>query len=161
MRKIAVFLGIIMMSLSLFANEEWYSNLNPRFDEKSNAMILDVNSPCNQGGEPFYEFLGRFDDSAFVKERFRLPSIDSKENKVEEEPWLPGELTITRSEWCIMYTEEFPFWQEYAASWFDVTADRVCHIYGEPMPDGSIIVGSLCVFKRIDGTWYFVGFAGI
>ena len=153
-------LSVIMMSVSLFANELEYENLNSRFDSKSNAMILDENAPCNQDGEPLYEFLSKMDDSTYIKERFR-PEPYFFGDTTNLDPWMPEPLSVTNSEMVISYTELKPCWIEMSSSWFDVSADKAFHIYGEKYPDGIIAVGNLCVFRRIDGKWYFVGFSGI
>lgn len=164
MKKLLLILIVMMIGVSTLANE--YSNLNPRFDEKSNAMILDRNAPCNQGEEPFCEFLFKtYDrDSAFIKERFKLDKAFYGGNNPPEpylEPYLPLGLTIVKSEKVLFFTEEEPFWQEMASSWFDVTADRVCYVYGELFEDGQITMGVLYIFKRIEGKWYFVAHTAI
>lgn len=115
-------------------------------------MILDRNAPCNQWEEPFCEFLFKtYDkDSAFIKERFKLDKAFYGGYNPPE-PYLPLGLTIVKSEKVLFFTEEETFWQEMASSWFDVTTDRMCYIYGELCEDGQIIIGTLYIFKRIEG----------
>lgn len=125
-------------------------------------MILDRNAPCNQWEEPFCEFLFKtYDkDSTFIKERFKLDKAFYGGYNPPK-PYLPLGQTIVKSEKVLFFTEEEPFWQEMALSWFDVTADRVCYVYGELCEDGQIIIGTLYIFKRIEGKWYFVAHAAI
>lgn len=161
MKKLLL-LCLLTISISTVASNIDYSQINPRFDEKSNAMILDVNAPCNQGGEPLYEFLWMTNncDSTFIKERFKPDPYFFGEYYNDIEPSLPTSFNVTQSDMHLCLYDDEPYWIECSASWFDVTANMAFYACGEACEDGSISIGCLYVFKRIDGKWYFVGFAG-
>lgn len=81
-------------------------------------MILDRNAPCNQGEEPFCEFLFKtYDrDSAFIKERFKLDKAFYGGNNPPEpylEPYLPLGLIIVKSEKVLFFTEENHFGKKW------------------------------------------------
>ena len=67
-------IGLVILFLSAFVSSAFAQvELNPRFDEQSNAAIGEANSSRNVVSEPFFKFICSFrDDEDFRNERIKI-----------------------------------------------------------------------------------------
>lgn len=80
MTRLKSFLAVLLMAVtfSAVAQERDFSFVvNAKYDAKSNKMVQNVKSSCNQGSEPFYKFLKKFKSSeSFRKSRCKADVVE-------------------------------------------------------------------------------------
>lgn len=143
-RIIVAFL-VLNINVALIAN----TTLKPRYDSISCDMIVDINSPCNKGSEPFFKFLCKFRDN----EDFRNQRLNLTEEELEALP-IDEQFEIFEENWVLIDDDGEPSYIPISASWFNVSANVVYYADGESNENQLITVAQIYKFERVEGKWY-------
>lgn len=158
MTRLKSFLAVLLMAVAFSAVAQDYDfsfTNNARYNAKSNRLVQNVKSSCNQGSEPFYKFLKKFKSS----ESFRKSRCKVSDNFIADVDCF-----------CENFTEEFKphklkrkklqedCYLETTASFYNVSKNVVCFfLTGENCESGG---SSYYRFKRINGKWYLTDLFG-
>lgn len=161
MRSIRFYLVLMVMCVSstMFAQEA--DEINPRFEATSNEAVVDVNSSCNKGAEPFWEFIISFvNDEDFRASRIALTPNDLGDFVAMEAEDVPENETFEFFEesWLLVEEEGAPSFTCLSASWFDVAANKVCYARGEACEDLTIDATNIYIFTRVNGKWHLTNY---
>ena len=149
MTRLKSFLVVLLMAVafSSVAQEFDYSFVsNAKYDAKANKMVKDVKSSCNQGSEPFYKFIKKFESNkSFRKSRF----------KAGYDEWFDNiEFEFTTYKLKREWNPVTKCYIETITSFYNVSKNVVCYFgNSEDCEDGG---SSFYRFKRINGKWYLV-----
>lgn len=159
MRKILFTLMIAMLSnFAIVADDtQWFANAPEVYLPEMTELINSDASECNQGAEPFKQFIFNFaNDPNFRKERL-------KGGHYIIELWESDGVNFAEFfTVCDIHKNEGGAETEIIRTWYGVTANEVCYyqqywiseIYdGEDYGDGG---NDFFRFARIDGRWYLI-----
>ena len=160
MKKIILSLCLSILNIIPMMGITYEEIPTPRYHAKSNRIITDIKSPCNQGEEPFYKFFNEFHygDSSFIAERTLIEGkkltigdlyYDCIFNILQTTDFL---VTEKRTGFYVENDEIITF--QLVSSWFNVSKDQIFFASGEDYDKGRISIGTLLAFERINDKWY-------
>ncbi len=123
------------------------SVVSAQYDAKACRTVASASSACNKGTEPFRTFIAKFRKSEkFRKARSRFSDEMSEWSLKYFMGWQMRFKTFKLNERC----------DKSYATWYDVSANKVCYSCGNDWGDCEIDGGSGADvhFERIDGKWY-------
>ncbi len=146
MTRLKSFLVVLLMAVafSTVAQENDFLYVSKaKYDAKSNRMVQNVKSSCNQGSEPFYKFLKKFKSSeSFRKSRCKI------DYELFEYICADFKICKLKREW----NSEIDCYIETTSSFYNVSKNVVCYYSSsDSCEDGG---ETFYKFKRINGKWY-------
>lgn len=142
MKNIKLFFTLLVMTLSFTAVAQ-----SSFYDANACAKVTNKKSACNQGTEPFYKFIAKFQSSASFREQ-RLGEYveaDMVPNNFKFKVYRSKNVNISGSRF------------KECATWRDVSKNSVTYIVG--FYSGSHAT-EYYTFERIDGKWYLTEIDG-
>ena len=139
----------VITALGCYA-QEWVDNAPGKYLKSSATQISVATTPCNQGEEPFKDFIAKFrTDSQFRTSRISLAEISE------------GQQLSDITDWSVLkaYTGNTDGMAEYGV-WYNISANEVCfeNAFYDPEYGGG---GEATYFRfsRQDGIWRLTGLA--
>lgn len=136
MKNIKLFLTLLVMTLSFTAAAQ-----SSFYEANSCAKVTNKKSACNQGTEPFYKFIAKFQSDA----SFRAQRI----GEYVDEELVPDSFKVFRSK--NVYLNGCTY--KECATWSEVSKNRVSYIAGYYLGSHAT---SYYTFERINGKWYLI-----
>lgn len=159
MKKFLLFLMVILATGVCNAQDDYDTAMYNLVEMAPNKyvaantnIVVNPASPCNQGEEPFMDFIKKFrNDKSFRNSRIQLIYINewsqlqlSEQSDVD---WQAIKASKpVRSEGLVSY-----------GTWYNVKADEVCFANVDSCPEN--VAEGLAYyyqFQRIEGKWYLV-----
>lgn len=125
MKNIKLFLTLLVMTLSFTAVAQ-----SSFYDANACAKVTNKKSACNQGTEPFYKFIAKFQSSASFREQRTYEYVDGEVPNGGFKAYKGRE----------------------SATWHDVSKNMVCYTWSDGECDGTY------TFERVNGKWYLTGY---
>lgn len=159
MKKILLFLMIILATGVCNAGNDYDDamyNLLESFQYKyiaaNTKIVANPSSPCNQGEEPFMNFIKKFrNDKSFRNSRIKLIYNDQAELQILSQHSAAQWLNIKASR-PVRRNGNINY-----GTWFNVKADEVCFASVESSPDNAAEgLAWFYQFRRINGKWFLV-----
>lgn len=161
MKKVIIttILTVILTAFSCLAQDDFYQAITKLTDQAPNRyvaantnIVVNPASACNQGEEPFADFIKRFrNDKTFRTSRIRLAFNNEEQQQClsqqTEEDWKSIKASRTRRSQGMVYYN----------TWYNVKADEVCFISAQSCPEN--VAEGLAYyyqFRRINNKWYLV-----
>lgn len=132
MKNIKLFLTLLVMTLSFTAVAQ-----SSFYDANACAKVTNKKSACNQGTEPFYKFIAKFQANASFRAQRTYEYVEAGVPN--------GGFKVYRSK--ANYTYGYKCIER--ATWHDVSKNKVCYSWAI---DGRM--DATYTFERVNGKWY-------
>ncbi len=151
MRKIVFFLVGVFACVGTISAQDysWMENSPENYLPKMTQIIISANSPCNQDGEAFKDFIPRFrTDKAFRNSRLKF-SDEMYESSFQSIAYSDTGYGIFKA------VKKNTKCDKSYGTWYNVSANEVCFTYSDVLPCDEFGGSSVTArFQRIDGKWY-------
>lgn len=155
MKKLILCIALIAFALSGAMAQgrdlKWLEMAPGKYVAANTQTIVSADSPCNNDGEAFKDFIPRFrSDEAFRNSRLHFEGDEMYQMSVEYFDNFSILTAVQKTQRC----------DKSFGTWYNVSANEVCFEYQDVLPcDQEFGGGSVNArFNRIDGKWYCTGF---
>ncbi|MCH5318773.1 MAG: hypothetical protein J1E38_03580 [Paramuribaculum sp.] len=157
-KKALVFVVLLAGALSVSAQTDlsWMENAPDKYLPKNTQIVISPESPCNQNGEAFKDFIPKFrTDKAFRDSRVKFDA-DDEMGKMSFK--MLADYNDGKGYQLLKAVQKKLRCDKSFGTWYNVSENEVCFRYEDVLPCNDWGGGSVTArFQRIDGKWYLTG----
>lgn len=144
----SILIAVLVLIPFLAYGQDWFENCPGKCIRANTRIITNRQSPCNQGGEAFMDFIPKFrTDKAFRDSRAKFGDEGGWYGDLD---WIADDLTpYQKNERC----------DKSYGTWYNISENEVCfystNVFTCDYDEGGSDMWFR--FQRIDGKWYITG----